>query len=308
MIKIYRKKIKNKGFYYLTEQIRLGNKYKKIQVYLGKNIPNDLSEKYFELAKKEEKLISDNLVKIWKLQKGLEWEQIKKVERARIQQKYFFAQLSDKQKELFWREFAIDFIFQSNAIEGSRLSQKEVRTIVDKGYIKRSLNRKEVIEVQNSLKAFKFILSDKFKLNQKSIKELHKIISKDLDIEQGYKTKHIIVNNKETTSPALVKKNLQSLIVDYKKNTKKQHPFFRAIDFHVRFEAIHPFSDGNGRVGRMILIWMLQKVGYGMILIKLQNRGRYFRAMDQADDGRRQKLYWFVSNVYQKTIGEYCKK
>ncbi len=302
MIKIYSKKFKNKHFYYLTEQIRIVDKYKKLQVYLGKNIPKNLSKYYDILERKERDFILKNLQKMFSLSDKIEWKQIEKIELARIKQKYFFARLSRSQLEKFWGEFAIEFIFQSNAIEGSKLSAEEVKKIIEKKYIKKSWNKKEVIEVQNSLHAFEFIRSDDFKLNQKNIKRLHRIITANLDIDQGYKKKKVIVNNKDTVPPQLVKGSLQKLIVQYKKDRKSKHLFFRAIDFHADFEFIHPFADGNGRVGRMILIWMLWKDNYGMILFKLKNRMKYFKSLDHADEGRRRKWYWFATNVYEKTM------
>ena len=302
MIKIYQKKIRNKPFYYLTEQIRIGKKYKKIQVYLGKNIPNDLDKFYNKLEIKEQELVLGNLKEIFVApNKGIEAEQLEKIEKIRIQQKYFFAKLKPRTLENVWRWFAIEFIFQSNAIEGSRLSRNEVVKIIEGKYIKKSLNKKEVIEVQNSLRAFEFIRSKKFKINQKNIKKLHQIITVNLDVKQGYKKRKIIVNNKETVSPDDVKKELQNLIKHYQENKKIAHRFFEAIDFHVRFERIHPFEDGNGRVGRMILIYMLQQSGYGLILFKLQNRQKYFKSLDHADFGRKTKLYWFVASVYKNT-------
>ncbi len=300
MIKIYKKKLKKQDFYYLTEQIWIGDKYKKIQVYLGKNIPKDLSLFYGKLRVKEEELILSNLKKIFKLDKKLDWEQVEKVEKNKIIQKYFFAQLSEKEKKDFFKKFAIEFIFHSNAIEGSRLSKEEVEKIVKNKYLKNNLDKKEIIEVKNSIKAFDFILND-FKLNQKNIKLLHKILTEDLGIDQGYKKKEVVVNNKQTIWSDCVKKSLQELILNFLKKNKKEHQFFKALNFHSSFELIHPFADGNGRVGRMILIWMLLQENYGIILFELKNRQKYFKSLDKADDGMYQKFYWYSVQAYNDT-------
>ncbi len=308
MIKIYQKNIKNKGFYYLTEQICIDGKYKKIQVYLGKNIPNNLNDFYQKLYKKEEKIVLESLKNIFQHAETIEWKQIEKVEKTRLAQKYFFVQQNTQELEKFWRKFAIEFIFQSNAIEGSKLSKAEVEKIINKKYIKKSLDKKEVKEVKNSLKAFNFIRSSEFKLNQKNIKKLHEKITDGLDIEQGYKKREIIVNNKATMSPNMVKSSLQNLIVDYQKKKRQTHPFFLALDFHVNFEFIHPFIDGNGRTGRMLLIYMLQQSNYGLILFKLQNRRKYFNSLSLADEGRKTKFYWFGIDAYEKTMKSFVKK
>jgi Fic family protein len=305
MIKIERKSIKNKPFYYLTEQINIGSCFKKIQVYLGKNIPNNLNKYYEELQEKEINLINKNIQKKYKLNSLLPLLEYQKIEQLRVQWKYRFIKLSPYKQEIFWRKFAIQFIYESNAIEGSRLSQKEVETIINKQYVKKNIEKKEITEVQNSIKAFNFIRDDKFKLNQKSILQLHKLLTQNLNIASGYKKQEIIVNNKPTISPKEVKISMVELI-NKRKTTKKkkEHPLIAAIYFHQRFEFIHPFMDGNGRVGRLIFIWMLMKTNYGVILFKKTNRQAYFSALDKADNHMFKKLIWFCVRVYKKTLRE----
>lgn len=303
MLKIEKKIIKNKPFYYLAEQIRTESKYKKIQVYLGKNIPNDLSNYYGLLKNKEKTLFLDNIAKIYKLDPILESYDYNKIEDTRVEFKYLFLAKSDFQLEQFWRDFAIKFIFESNAIEGSRLSEKEVENIVKKKYLKKDITKKEILEVENSIKAFKLINSKSFKLNQRTIVNLHKILVDGLEIETGYKKKEIIVNNKKTTSPGDVRRDMASLMNWWAEQTKKRvHPFTLAAKFHQRFELIHPFSDGNGRTGRLLFNWMLLDRGYGVILFKNKNRQSYFSALSQADEGRSRKLYRHCIKVYKKTL------
>jgi Fic family protein len=230
-------------------------------------------------------------------------EEYKKIEIMRAKFKYAFLNLSDHKKEEFWRQFAIMFIFESNAIEGSKLSQKEVEAIIKKQHLKKNIDRKEILEVNNAIKAFELIRSGKFILNQKSIISLHEIITKGLGVSVGYKKQNIVVNNKETVPPAKVRESMRNLLlwlVTQKK--KKLHPFILAVQFHAHFEYIHPFSDGNGRIGRLLFIWMFLKSGYGVMLFKNKNRQAYFSALDQADDGRPQKLFRHCVRVYKETV------
>ena len=90
----------------------------------------------------------------------------------------------------------------------------------------------------------------------------------------------------------------------WKKTQQKEklHPFILAIVFHNRFERIHPFSDGNGRVGRLLFVWMSLKSGYGVILFKNKNHRSYFSALDQADNDRPRKLFRHCVRAYKKTI------
>ena len=303
MIKIIKKNIKNKPFFYLSTQVNVGLNYQKIQVYIGKNIPNDLCSFYEKLRQKEIKLVKNSIKNLYVLDGEIPLEEYQKIETLKIKFKYAFLDIPEYKIEKFWREFAIMFIFESNAIEGSKLSQKEVAAIIKKQYIKKSIDQKEIIEVHNSIKAFKLIRSNNFKLNQLSIINLHKLVTQGLDIPTGYKKQKIIVNNKETVAPKDVRKSMSNLINWWQKQKKeKQHPFILAIKFHAKFEYIHPFSDGNGRVGRLLFIWMLLQSNYGIILFKNNNRQSYFSALDKADEGRFKKLYWHCIRTYKQTL------
>lgn len=305
MIKIEKKIIKNKPFFYLTEQVRLNKKYKKIQVYIGKNIPKNLELYYVALKEKEIKLVLENIKNIFKKEPKITENEIKEIEAARLKWKYKIASMSEIEQDKLLLKFAIQFIFESNAIEGSRLSVEEVSSIVGRKYIKKTISRKEILEVQNSIKVFDLIRKKDFKLNQRSIIELHKLLTFGLDIERGYKKVKIIVNNKETVPPGEVRSGMSELFFWLKIAQKeKRHPLFIAADFHNRFEYIHPFTDGNGRVGRIIFNWMLLKSGYGVILFKNRNRQSYFEALNQADKGRSNKLYRQCAKVYKKTIND----
>jgi Fic family protein len=86
------------------------------------------------------------------------------------------------------------------------------------------------------------------------------------------------------------------------------NPFEFSVLFHQKFEHIHPFEDGNGRTGRILLNWMLAQYGYWRILIKNSKRTAYFSALDKADDGRSTKLMRFMMKEYRKTIEKYTKR
>jgi len=303
MPQIYKKFVKNKPFFYLTEYIRINKKNKKIQVYLGKSIPNDLSHYYVELSGKEKRLTQKNLSDLFAFEKIFNQEQIGKIEDLRIELKYRMLSLSDAKRERLWNRYAVQFIFESNAIEGSRLSKAEVNSIVKNSYIKKNIERREIREVRNSIAAFNFLRRGRFRLNQHQIINLHKALMKDLPTNTGYKRVEIIVNNKTTTPVGGVRREMSMLLEWWKKNKKSaRHPLAAAADWHQRFECIHPFEDGNGRVGRLLLNFLLWESGYPPILFLYQNRKLYFSALDQADEGRKNKWYWYVIRAYKNSI------
>ncbi len=299
---IEQRNLKNKPIFYLATKVKVNSGYKKIKVYIGSMVPTDLSPFLTALQKKEKDILE--LIKSqYKAESIFTAPVIRDLESLRVDWKYFVDGLKPTELERLWTRFAVQFIFESNAIEGSRLSANEVENIVRKKYLKKSLERREIKEVHNALKAFILIRGGRFKMNERSVIALHSLVTDGLGIEPGYKTEEIIVHNKLTVPPGMVRKSMSDLCAWHKQQRNiNRYPLVIAADFHARFEHIHPFADGNGRVGRLLFIWMLLEAGLPPILFRYSNRRTYFSALDQADEGRKQKWHWFCVRVYKKTV------
>jgi len=210
-----------------------------------------------------------------------------------------------KCKQAVNTEFAKEFIFNSNNIEGSKIPPERVREIIDTGDAKYA-NRNEVKEVKNSILAFDY-LQKSFKFNLNSIKRLYHILTKDLFMEgnvpypKGFKTEEVIVGNSQTTSPDKVEEELISLVNWYRNNKNKLHPLVLAFEFHKRYEFIHPFRDGNGRTGRLIMNKILISAGYLPIIVYKENKTSYFNALEKTKEGKLKKYYQFMLEQADKS-------
>jgi len=202
-------------------------------------------------------------------------------------------------------EFAKEFIFNSNNIEGSKIPPRAVREIIDKGNTAYS-NKNEVKEVKNSILAFEY-LKKSFKFNLTSIKKLYHILTKNLEIEKGtpypkgFKKVPNVVGNSFTTNPEEVEETLIKLLEWYKKNKNKIHPLILSFEFHRKYEEIHPFLDGNGRTGRLIMNKILMSNGYQPIIVYKENKLSYFNSLTKANEGKRKKYYQFMLEQTRKT-------
>ncbi len=207
--------------------------------------------------------------------------------------------------ELVKVEFAKEFIFNSNNIEGSRIPPEKVREIIETGDTK-YLERNEVKEVQNSILAFEYIQKS-FKFNLSSIKRLYYILTKglyregNLSYPKGFKKEENIVGNSKTTSPLKVKEELTNLLKWYLSNKNKIHPLILAFEFHKKYELIHPFTDGNGRTGRLIMNKILMSAGYSPIIVYKINKLAYFNALEKTRDGNSKAYYQFMLEQADKT-------
>jgi Fic family protein len=203
-------------------------------------------------------------------------------------------------------EFAKEFIFNSNNIEGSKIPAEEVKKIIESGNT-RYQNTNEVKEVYNSLDAMKYIEKG-FKFNINSIKKLYYILTKDLIMQtgepypRGFKTITNVVNNMETVRPELVIPRLDDLLDRYKKNKRQTHPLKLAMDFHLTYEHIHPFLDGNGRTGRLIMNKILMSQKYFPIIVYSKNSRAYFNSISKVLSGNNKKKYYhFMLEQVKKT-------
>lgn len=156
----------------------------------------------------------------------------------------------------------IDFAYNTNHIEGSTITKDETTSIYDTGTIIADKDQvivvKDVTEVKNHFTLFKYMLDTlEDELSENMIKKYHLILKRgtvdeDSDIVIGdYKRLKNFVSDIETSLPQDVSKDMQELLVWY--NSKQDIRLEDIVEFHVRFESIHPFQDGNGRVGRMIM-------------------------------------------------------
>ena len=156
----------------------------------------------------------------------------------------------------------IEMTYNSNHIEGSRLTHDQTRYIFETntiGVTGEAVNVDDVIETANHFRCIDFIIEHaKSALTEKMIKELHLMLKtgtsdarQDWFAVGAYKKMPNEVGGMATTMPEDVAAEMQALLTAY--NTKKLKTLNDILDFHVRFERIHPFQDGNGRVGRLIM-------------------------------------------------------
>lgn len=156
----------------------------------------------------------------------------------------------------------IDLTYNSNHIEGSRLTHDQTRYIFETntiGVTDEAVNVDDIIETTNHFRAIDYIITETDgKLTEAYIKQLHLILKSGTSNEQkdwfrvgDYKLLPNEVGGNDTTKPEDVHKEIKALLKEY--NGKKNPTFEDLLDFHQRFEAIHPFQDGNGRVGRLIM-------------------------------------------------------
>ena len=184
----------------------------------------------------------------------------------------------------------IDLTYNSNHMEGSRLTHDQTRYIFETNTIgveNESLNVDDVIETANHFRCIDTIIDNaKSGLTEKFIKELHLILKngtsdsrKDWFAVGDYKKLPNEVGGMETAVPEDVSEKMKTLLSEY--NQKEEKSIEDILDFHVKFEKIHPFQDGNGRVGRLIMFKECLKYNIVPFIIEDDLKIFYYRGLKE---------------------------
>lgn len=187
----------------------------------------------------------------------------------------------------------IDLTYNSNHIEGSRLTHDQTRSIFETntiGVANEVLNVDDVIETANHFRCIDLIIDNaKAALTEKSIKELHLILKsgtsdsrKEWFAVGDYKKMPNEVGGMDAALPEEVANEMKALLFEY--NAKKEKTFEDILDFHVKFERIHPFQDGNGRVGRLIMFKECLKYHIVPFIIEDDLKMFYYRGLKEWDN------------------------
>lgn len=210
----------------------------------------------------------------------------------------------------------IEFTYNSNRIEGSKLSKEHTRNLFETSSILATkdevIKKDDIVEATNHFKAFDYILDNYAKpLDEKMIKHIHLMIKQGTDdafkdwFNVGeYKALDNYIGEKPTTNPANVAKEVQRLLKSYNKNPDKN--IEDIIDFHVQFENIHPFQDGNGRVGRLIMFKECLKNNVLPFIIDNEHKLFYYRGL--AEYTQRKSYLVDICKSTQNKYELYCQK
>lgn len=197
-------------------------------------------------------------------------------------------QMVGKIKGGIYHRIQIDLTYNSNHIEGSRLTHDQTRYIFETntiGLSEGAVNVDDIIETTNHFRAIDYIISETSgRLTESYIKQLHRLLKTGTSDDcrnwfnvGDYKKLPNEVGGNDTVAPEDVHSEMKSLLTEY--NNKKRPTFEDIIDFHQRFETIHPFQDGNGRVGRLIMFRECLRHGYVPFIVTDELKMFYYNGL-----------------------------
>lgn len=301
MVYIYKKLISGKPYYYLRASKREGKKVlTKDLAYLGSDINkvreeiNNLTKYKFEIRKAYRKInvfleneYYKDKIKSIKLKKDeFLGEKLIELESIRLHYLNNFKKQNKLTKKETLNNFIINFSYNTTSIEGNTITLKEVQNLLEEGKTPKDKTLREIYDLQNTQRVFEKLVDSKVKITHKFIEDLHKELMLNIDNRIGYRIKDVKVfrSHFESTPGSYVKSDMDLLLKWYNENLKKLHPFVLAVIFHHKFEKVHPFMDGNGRTGRMLMNVILMNNNYPPLIISRKDRSEYLDCLSSVDD------------------------
>jgi Fic family protein len=284
---------------YLVYNSRENVKWVKKSKFIG---AGSIAKEKIEEMKKEFELeiLCDRASENFSKEQILETEKLKQIYDEKIKT------LSKEELEIFENTFFTELTYNSNAIEGSSLSLEDTNLIVNEGLVPEGKTLREVNEAKNHIDAIKFIENYKGDLNELFILKLHSIILKNISerFAGRYRENPVRIFQSNVTFPDYhkVPQLIKNIIYWYKLNKTKLHPFELALVFSMKLVSIHPFVDGNGRISRLIMNFLLKKKSYPRINVYMKQRSEYLKAVRQANDEKYKPIIEFAIKSLRENL------
>jgi len=293
------RKIRGKKMNYLIQNQREGIKWVKKSRFVG---AGKISKEKIKKLKEEFEI---------ELRKNKKYKHLskKQVEDIGVLKSSFcksIDSLSSDEFAEFEKSLFTELIYNSNAIEGNSLSLEETSLILNENIVPEGKTLREIYEVRNHKTALEFLKDYTGDFNENLILKLHSIILKDISKRFAGKYREssvrIFGSNVKFPDSEKVPQLIRNLIYWYKKNKRKYHPFEIAVLISMKFVTIHPFIDGNGRVSRLLMNFLLTKNNYPKIDIYMTQRNRYLKAVRRANEEDYSEIFPFLINALKENL------
>lgn len=292
MVELKETKKGNKKYFYLVHSYREGKSVKKKQFYLGENIPKDIEDKKKEFMQGfyKEKFLGniDNI-------------------RTNFNKEYNAMPLSARKKAK--DIFSVKFTYNTQRIEGSTLSLKDTARLLDEGITPSSKPLRDVKEAEAHKKVFFEMLNYDKDLNLQILLKWHSELMSQTAKDIAGKTRNhdVAISQSKFKPPMHLELGilLKEFFDWYNKEKRTSHPVELSALVHLKFVTIHPFTDGNGRISRLMMNFVLKKFNFPMLDIPYIKRDSYYNALERSQINKDDNI--FIQWFFRRYLAEHKK-
>jgi len=289
MVAIKKKVLKGQTYFYLEQSFREEGKVRTKEIYLGRKIPSNIEE-----------IKRGFLDNIYRKRWYADIDMIKKnfLKNQKMMPKTI------RYKEL--ENFAINFTYDTQRIEGSTLTRKETADLLEKGIAPKSKQMSDVQEAEAHRDLLFEILKSKKDLSLHEVLDWHwKLFNRTKpDIAGKIRKYQVAIHGSKfmPPSPVEVFPMLTEFFRWYNKNKNKSYPVELAAIAHLKFVTIHPFGDGNGRISRLVMNFILNWRRYPMLNISYEWRNSYYNALERSNVKKEDRIFlqWLVKRYIKE--------
>lgn len=303
MASVQIKKRNGTGYVYLVKSLRLGGQVKTIEKCIGKDpmtedeikALEEQSKPYFALKEAELKAAyaARNFAS-----SNLSEDEIRELELLKTAYKNFISSLYPTELEACREAFEVSYVHNTTKIEGNTLTLSQTKLVLVDKIAPSEKELREIYEVRNYAEVLAFMKKYRGGLTEDLIRKLHSLIERDIDANTlgSFRRIDVAISGTEfTPSPhIMVEEDISKLIEWYEENKTKLHPVELAAVFHHRFEQIHPFTDGNGRVGRELFNFILKEFSFPPMNFEARKREKYLASLEEANTGNLKEIIGFA--------------
>jgi len=277
-------------YYYATKNFRVASsRWRKARAFLGDRKPGRerLKEAYAELEKRAVEMgyRPPPLTPF----RYLDETEAEKLEDVRDAYKKWYGKLGPDEREKYQSDFLVRFTYNTNAIEGNRLSLRETAMILNEGLIPSGTETNDYTEALNSRDAVAAMAAHRRGLSQRFLFRLHREVTKNTRCQKvgAYRDTGVRISGSDWVPPSAreLPGLMKKLFVWYRNHRSSFHPVELGALLHARLVQHHPFTDGNGRVARLVMNWVLLRGGYPTFYIENRDKLNYYKALEEADRG-----------------------
>jgi len=301
MVYLERIERKNKTYYYITKNFRVGGKkWKKIRKYIGSKPPSkkQITQAITEI---EEDAVKKGIMKTVSQHKYLSVKEAEKIQDLKEVYNKWYGKLNIIEIKKYEEDFIVRFTYNTNAIEGNRLSLRETSMILTENIIPAGVTPNDYNEVINSKDCYKFMKDYKGEFNQKFLLKIHGLLTKNTNckIVGKYRDHDVRISGSEwiPSSNKKIKKEMRKIFQWYYSERKKLHPVELGAILHNKLVRLHPFSDGNGRASRVAMNWILLKNKFPMFYVEQRDKIHYYDAIEEGDKGNDKAIVHYIATV-----------
>ncbi len=281
MVYVERIKARGRTYYRLAHSIRKGQKLTHKVKHLGKTLPSparleQLKQEFLQgLTQPKYRYLSDH--------------DVRAIEQKKAEYQQELSSLSSRQQENKLREFIVRFTYDSSKLSGVAVTLRQTFLILQEGIMPKDLkNLRTARELENHQRGVLAITKYQRRLTVKFMKKLHTILFAGVDDSVAGKLRDELEKNVKIAGTSYVpppwprlKKELEQFLAWYKVESRTLHPLELAALIHARIITLQPFADGNSRLSRLLMNWILWKKHYPPIDIPIEDLENYYQALDQ---------------------------